>query len=514
MHPVPNLRIRQVNAGPIQGAGEFVLYWMTAFRRVRWNFSLQRALEHCRELNKPLVILEALRTRYRWASDRLHRFVIEGMAANERAVAAAGNPGVLYFPYVEPAPGMGSGLLAEFAQRSCVVVTDDFPCFFLPKLVQLAGKQLTVKLEAIDSNGLVPLRATDQAFTMAFHFRRWLQKNLPQWLEKSEFPSSDPLKHYELPTSQPLPISISRRWKPADLPALLTDRGLQSLPIDHQVLPTITTGGSDAGATALKTFLKQKLPRYKDERSQPEENVASGVSPYLHFGHLSAHEIFAAAVKPERWSLDCLAKNATGKNEGWWGTAPPLESFLDELITWREIGFNFCTHRSDYDQYESLPAWCQKTLAAHARDPRPHLYELDQFEAAATHDPLWNAAQRQLVREGRIHNYLRMLWGKKVLEWSASPQDALQTLIHLNNKYALDGRDPNSYSGIFWCLGRYDRPWAPERPIFGMIRYMSSENTAKKLRVKKYLQQYGSTVLLPLPGTPGTPGNSQRRGRG
>lgn len=173
MHPVPDLRIRAANAASIQG-GDYVLYWMTAFRRVQANFSLQRALEHCRELQKPLVILEALRTRYPWASDRLHRFVIEGMAANERAVQAAGNPGVVYVPYVEPAPGKGSGLVAELARRACVVVTDDFPCFFLPRMLKIAARQLPVKLEAVDSNGLLPLRATDRVFTMAFHFRRWL----------------------------------------------------------------------------------------------------------------------------------------------------------------------------------------------------------------------------------------------------------------------------------------------------------------------------------------------------
>lgn len=490
MHSVPAIRIRQVNSQPIRGDGEFVLYWMTAFRRVTANFSLQRALEYCRELNKPLVILEAVRTRYPWASERLHHFIIQGMADNQAAVASLENPGVTYYPYVEPAHGEGSGMLAALAKRACVVVTDDFPCFFLPQLVKLAGKQLPLRLEAVDSNGIVPLRGTDHPFTMAFHFRRWLQKNLRQWLEKSEFPIAEPLARCSLPPLKRLPAEIMQRWKPANLGALLKADGLKTLPIDHEVLPTAIQGGSNVAAKVLKEFLKHRLPRYKDDRNQPEQEVASGVSPYLHFGHLSVHEIFTAAAKQEHWTLDCVAAKTDGKNEGWWGTSPALESFLDELITWREIGFNFCAHRQDYDRYESLPDWCRKTLEKHASDPRKQLYELPEFETAKTHDPLWNAAQRQLVREGRMHNYLRMLWGKKVLEWSASPQDALQTLIHLNNKYALDGRNPNSYSGIFWCLGRYDRPWAPERPIFGQIRYMSSDNTAKKLRVKNYLQKY------------------------
>jgi deoxyribodipyrimidine photo-lyase len=168
------------------------------------------------------------------------------------------------------------------------------------------------------------------------------------------------------------------------------------------------------------------------------------------------------------------------------------EAFLDELVTWRELGFNMCAWRADFDRYESLPAWARAALDAHAADRRPWLYAPDELERGTTHDALWNAAQMQIVREGRMHNYLRMLWGKKILEWSASPREALSVMIHLNNKYGLDGRDPNSYSGIFWCLGRYDRPWGPERPIFGSVRYMSSENTARKFPVKGYIARYGT----------------------
>ena len=150
-----------------------------------------------------------------------------------------------------------------------------------------------------------------------------------------------------------------------------------------------------------------------------------------------------------------------------------------------------CRFNHHYDQYESLPEWARNTLALHERDPRRYRYSLEDFETARTHDPIWNAAQNELVREGRMHNYLRMLWGKKILEWTPSPREALSIMIELNNKYALDGRDPNSYSGIFWILGRYDRAWGPERPIFGKIRYMSSQNTARKLRLREYLDEYG-----------------------
>ena len=172
------------------------------------------------------------------------------------------------------------------------------------------------------------------------------------------------------------------------------------------------------------------------------------------------------------------------------------EAFLDQFVTWRELGYNMAWQRDDYGRYESLPDWARKSLAEHADDDRPTVYTKEELAAGATHDELWNAAQGQLVREGVIHNYLRMLWGKKIFEWSPSPQDALEVMIELNNKYALDGRDPNSYSGIFWCLGRYDRPWGPERPVFGTVRYMSSRNTARKLRVGPYLDRHGPDERL------------------
>jgi deoxyribodipyrimidine photo-lyase len=159
-------------------------------------------------------------------------------------------------------------------------------------------------------------------------------------------------------------------------------------------------------------------------------------------------------------------------------------------VTWRELGFQFCHHRKDHHRWESLPEWARATLDEHALDPREHVYSLADFEHAATHDPLWNAAQTQLVREGTIHNYLRMLWGKKILEWTENPRRAMEIMIELNNRFALDGRDPNSYSGIFWVLGRHDRPWGPERPIFGKVRYMTSANTARKVPVKAYLERY------------------------
>lgn len=459
---------------------------MIAARRGRRNFGLQHAVDAARELRKPLLVLEPLRAGYRWANDRMHAFVLQGMADNARHFSRRC---ATYHPYVEPSPGSGSGLLEALAANACLVVTDDFPCFFLPRMVAAAAKRLDVRLTVVDSNGLLPLRATGKTYPTAYAFRRFLQKALPEFLPV--LPEDDPLSGARLPRLDGIPDDVARRW-PAASEAMLaaSSEALKALPIDHAVAPAALVGGASAASRLLEAFLDDKLSRYADERNQPERDVASGLSPYLHFGHVSVHDAFARLAAREGWSPASLAAKATGERSGWWGMSVPAEAFLDELVTWREVGFNFASLRADHDRYASLPDWAKATLAAHAADPREPAYALADFEAARTHDPLWNAAQRQLVREGRIHNYLRMLWGKKILQWSASPQEAAVIMIELNNKYALDGRDPNSYSGIFWVLGRFDRPWAPERPVFGVIRYMSSENTARKVRVKEYLARF------------------------
>ena len=485
MDRVPTIRIRQANKRPVSKEGHYILYWMIAARRLHYNFALDRALEYSRELDKPLFIFEALRVGYQWASDRLHRFVLDGMAENAAACADAG---VRYYPYVEPQPGSGKGLLTALAEQACVVITDDFPCFFLPRMVASAAKQLSVLLETVDSNGLLPMYATDQVAQRAFDFRRLLQRELPHHLSHS--PDPNPLSALPHPAIAVLPRKIASNWPAASKALLCGDaEHLKAFPIDHSVAPAARRGGHAHAKRQMIDFLDHKLSRYAEQRNEPELEIVSGLSPYLHFGHLSMHEVFASLAHRERWTPEKLALRGKGSREGWWNMSPAAENFLDEIITWREVGYNFCAHRGDYDKYDSLPDWVRKTLHDHSKDTRDPVYALKELEAAQTYDPLWNASQLQLVREGSIHNYLRMLWGKKILQWTKSPQEALKIMVHLNNKYALDGRNPNTYTGIFWVLGRYDRPWAPTRPIFGSIRYMSSENTARKVRVKRLHSQ-------------------------
>jgi deoxyribodipyrimidine photo-lyase len=440
------------------------------------------------ELGKPLVVLEALRCGYPWASDRLHRFILDGMADNRERLL--GRP-VLYYPYLEFAHGQGKGLLRAMAGLACTVVTDDFPTFFLPRMLEAAGPRIPVRLEAVDSNGILPMAATDRAFLTAFSFRRFLQGGLREHLRSA--PEEDPIGSASLPTPPALPGRIKKKWPAAGPGNLAADaQGLKAFAIDHRVEPSPIRGGAKEASAALDRFLTERLDRYAEEGSHPDSEATSGLSPYLHFGHISSHEVFARLARQEEWSPRRLTAKTTGGRSGWWRMSEGAERFLDQMITWRELGYNMCSKRPDHKEFDSLPDWARETLDRHAGDPRHSVYSLEGFETARTHDPLWNAAQRQLLREGRIHNYLRMIWGKKILEWSASPREALAVMIELNDKYALDGRDPNSYSGIFWTLGRYDRPWAPERPIFGKIRYMSSRNTERKLRLKNYLKRYGS----------------------
>ena len=489
----PQERLRVLVDRPPRPDGEFVLYWMIAQRRLSWNFALDRAIAWAEALGKPLIVLEALRCDYPWASDRIHRFVLEGMAENARR--AAGKR-LLYFPYVEPAVGAGKGLLRALSRRAALIVTDDFPCFFLPRMVDAAARQVECRFEAVDGNGLLPLAATDAASPTAYAFRRILQKNLPQYLDS--MPTASPVDILELPTIEKLLVKGDGGPFAAASGDLLSVSApaLARLPIDHSVAAASLRGGSAAAETQLSTFLYRKLLLYAENRNQPDEDGASGLSPYLHFGHISVHQILNDLAAVERWSPEDVGAGASGARAGWWRMSPPAEAFLDQAVTWREVGYHFCHHRPDYDRFSSLPAWALATLAKHASDLRSPRYELEDLAAARTYDPLWNAAQRQLVASGQMHNYLRMLWGKKVLEWTATPAEAVATLIELNNRYALDGRNPNSYSGIFWCFGRFDRPWGPERPIFGTVRYMSSANTARKLHLKGYLARHGVQTTL------------------
>lgn len=269
-----SLRIRDANAAPIRPERSYVLYWMIAARRTSWNFALDRAIEHARALDKPLIVFEPLEVDYPWASDRLHAFVINGMADNAKAFAKSP---ITYYPYVEPRPGAGSGLLVTLAASACIVVTDDFPSFFLPRILAAAAARVDVRVEALDGNGLLPMASADRVFSAAAHFRRFVQKSLPGHLR--EVPKAAPLARLRLPVLSSLPKGVARRWPPAsakilDKPAL----AVATLPIDHGVPVVAMRGGAAAGRDTLERFVADKLAGYGELNHQPEADCTSHLS--------------------------------------------------------------------------------------------------------------------------------------------------------------------------------------------------------------------------------------------
>lgn len=488
MRRVPAIRLHARRDLPLNRDGHYVLYWMIANRRTTSNFSLQRAVELANELGVGVVVFEALRAGYRWASDRHHRFVLDGMYDNAEA---CDRPGVRYLAYVEPKHGDGSGLLEALAERAAVVVTDDFPAFFLRRMVPTVARRLEVRVEAVDSNGLHPLAAPDRTYSRAYSLRKHIHKHFANlFADQPDLAPLDALEAREIPAISP---SVVEGWTLRQRSSLAPERRLEAdVAIDHSIPPAPFRGGPEAAWRRWTAFRDNDLSSYADGRNHPDDDRSSRLSPYLHFGHISTHRIVADLLAEHDWGPQCIDGDCAGKNRGWWGLPDGAESFLDELITWRELGYHHAYRHDDYDSFSSIPDWAARTLQEHADDPRAYDYPLEELAQSRTHDELWNAAQTQLREEGRMHNYLRMLWGKKVLRWSPSAEVAFERLVELNNRYAVDGRDPNSYGGILWTFGKFDRAWGPERPIFGKIRYMTSESTRKKLRLRHYLERYGA----------------------
>jgi deoxyribodipyrimidine photo-lyase len=496
---VPDVRIRALNAAPVNREGGYVLHWMTNFRRTRHNHALQRSVEWARELGKPLLVLEALRCGYRWASDRLHRFVLEGMA--DTAAALAGGP-AHHYAYVERERGEGKGLLAALAAQACVVVTDDAPVFFLPRMLQAAVPQVPVRMEAVDANGLLPLHSTPRVFTTALSFRLHLRRHLAEHLQPGARPLADPLAGARLPALASLPRGVERRW-PRATAALLAGEpaALAALPIDHAVPPVPTRGGMRAAEAALGAFVRERLPRYSEMRGEPAVVGTSRLSMYYHFAHLSPHGTLAALEALE--GRPAAVKQERGGRHDLFGLMPEAEAYLDELVTWREISYHWDAKHPDPFSLGSLPQWAQRTLEKHRGDPRPGLERREALEAGTTRDPVYNAAQRQLRSEGWFHNAGRMVWGKKLLEYSESPEAALGLMADFMNRYSLDGRDPAANASFFWVLGRFDRAWGPERPIYGTVRYLATLTPTKLRHFRAYVAKYAEAPLTPAAAAPG-----------
>lgn len=479
------------NDKEVNPEGEYILYWMQINRRFQYNYALEYAVALANKYEKPLLIYEGLNVDYPWASDRLHTFIMQGMKENlDYAVQKDLN----YFSYLEPESKAGKGLFYELAGKATAIVSDEYPVFIIRTHNENVAEKVDVPYITIDSNGIIPLGVTDKDPYSAYLFRKVMQEH---FLEAyTHPPKKNPIDDLEIQESVELPDSFRKKYPPADDKLENIEQIVPELPIDHSVKPADLNGTRQAALGKLGHFVAHNLHQYDDKRNDPDAKASSGLSPWLHFGKISEYEIVKAVLdhQPDDWDLDSITPNK-GKNSGFFNGDPNIESFLDEVITWREVGFHYAHHRPDYDQFESLPDWVKKTTRKHESDEREWIYTLEEFEQSQTHDEIWNAAQTELRETGVMHNYLRMLWGKKIIEWTPDYRTALDYMIELNNKYALDGRDPNSYSGIFWCFGRFDRAWQ-ERPIFGKLRYMTSDSTRKKVKLKQYLDKFGNQKSL------------------
>jgi deoxyribodipyrimidine photo-lyase len=441
-------RIRKLNDAPIRPAGRYVLYWCRSNRRVESNHALLFAAGLANQLRLPLLFLQELTCTYPCANDRLHTFALEGVPETEARLRELGIGFAFHLQRrkCEPADAVHS-----LAADAAAVVTDDCP-LLPPEAFCAAGF-------AIDSSCIVPARSIDGRAYAAYALRPKIERLLPRFLK-------------------PVPAVRVHRPCRGRLAALHTEVGAASIPalvasceIDHGVPPSISFGGGRRQARRrLERFLRYRLSRYAREKNDPAAQVTSDLSPYLHYGYISSLEI-ALAVR------GYAAEHKLEAGE-----------FLEELIVRRELAFNFVRHAARVDSLEELPAWARATLDLHRGDRRDPLYTAEQFEAAATCDRLWNATQKELLLCGKIHGYYRMYWGKKVLEWSAKPEDALATMIYLHDRYALDGQDPNTYANILWCFGLHDRPW-PERPVYGTVRSMSLAGMERKTNAAAYISR-------------------------
>ncbi|GGR38850.1 deoxyribodipyrimidine photo-lyase [Deinococcus ruber] len=442
--------------------GQYVLYWMQASVRGAGNHALEHALSQANALGLPLLTVFGLTPTYPSANARHYQFLLEGLAA---AAATLQQRGLSFRIGLTPHHGPPQAPLA-LAEQAALLITDRGYLRTSRTWRQWLSEQLTLHhpdlpFLQVEAEAVVPVHsASSKQEYAARTLRPKLRRLLPTFLVPL-------LEGHPQHTLDAVPSPPALTWLDVttldDPAALIRTFGVEGVP------PVAAyRGGLTEARKRLRVFL-QRLERYEADRNDPTVDDSSQLSAYLHYGHISPVEIALAL------------QDTSGAG---------VEAYLDELIVQRELNFNFCEYREDYDRYSAVPAWAQATLKEHQQDLRTYIYARAELEAATTHDVYWNAAQREMTQTGRMSNYLRMYWGKKVLEWTPDPADAFDTLVYLNDKYELDGRDPNSYGNIAWIFGLHDRPWI-RRPIFGMVRYMAASGLKQKFDIKAYVRKWG-----------------------
>jgi deoxyribodipyrimidine photo-lyase len=454
-------RVRILNEAPERAGAKYVLYWSQMNRRVRTNHALEYAIRRANELRLPVLFYEGLTCSYPHANDRLHTFLLENVPDTERRLKERH---IGYLFYLRRRIKDANNLLYLLAKNAAIVITDDYPAFIAVTNNAHVPDKIGVAYYAVDSSCVVPMSRHDKRHYGAYTIRPGIHKMVPEYLKPLQ--AEEPIKRWKSSYLDPSLAGFHTPVAKNDIPALVA-----SCEIDHTIPPSTSFhGGQEEAERHLQEFLENRLRRYAGDRNEPSRHATSNMSPYLHFGMISALDI-ALQVKEHAEQNHFMSAE-----------------YLEELIVRRELAFNFARFTPNPNTLSVLPDWCQATLRQHANDKRDPLYTREQMERAQTHDPLWNATQKEMLLRGKIHGYYRMYWGKKIIEWSATHEKALELMLEVHDRYALDGRDPNTYTNILWCFGLHDRPWGT-RPIFGSLRYMSFDGMKRKTDIKAYIQE-------------------------
>jgi len=461
-------RVRVIRDAPLDSKGDFVLYWMHHAVRSHENPALDTALCVAAQLQLPVLVYQGLGGRHPFNSDRHHTFIMEGAREVQQNLKEAG---IRHVFYLERRPDKPTPL-KSLARRAALVITEDFPAPPMPQWTHQLAAKIEPAVWAVDSACIIPMRQINRAFERAYAFRNHTQKDYERRLAQS-WQDAAPAGEFFGGDCGFDGIDLAN----ADIAELCAQ-----CQIDHTIPPVVhTPGGSSAGYARWEQFKRHGLKGYARLRNDAAIVFPRGVSrmsAYLHHGHVSPFRIAGDAA---RHGSDGAAK------------------FLDELLIWRELAHNFCYHHKQLETLEALPRWARQTVIDHSEDPRQAIYSWETLYRAQTGDALWDAAQRSLLVHGELHNNVRMTWGKAFLNWTRDPQDALDLMIDLNHRLALDGNDANSYGGLLWCLGLFDRPFKPQRPVIGTLRPRSTKDHAKRLDMAAYTAKVkGPATSKPL----------------
>ncbi len=439
-------RIQALNAKETK-RGTYVLYWMQASQRTEYNHALEYAVFKANELHQPIVVFFCITDHFPEGNERHYTFMLEGLREVRLSLEKRGIQMVIQ--HTSPEQGV-----VQFAKGASFAVVDRGYLKIQRAWREYAASRMDCPLVQVESDVIVPVEETSpKEEYAAATIRSKIHKKLDHFL--------CPLKELE-----PDMDSLSLDFDSLDIDDV--EEAVSRLHIDRSVKKvSCYRGGAGEAKKHLRLFLRDKLDRFPELRNDPTVDFLSHMSPYLHFGQISPLSIALTVSQTQGLSR---------------------EAYLEELLVRRELSMNFVFYNGQYDSFEgAIPQWAQKTLKAHQKDKRPYLYALEELETAKTHDPYWNAAQNEMVFTGKMHGYMRMYWGKKILEWSKTPDEAFRAALYLNNKYELDGRDPSGFTGVAWCFGKHDRPWK-EREIFGNVRYMNEGGLKRKFDADGYVR--------------------------